>query len=149
MQVFQPRKIYLDTCCLNRLFDSQVQERIRRETKVIETILSQFYMNHWYWIASSVLRFEIQQNPDLKLRSDLIILLQQAHQTIFVSGKEISRGAQLEALGFKKLDALHIACAESGEVDIFLTTDDKLLRRAIRLWDKLRVRVENPHTWLQ
>jgi predicted nucleic acid-binding protein len=52
-------------------------------------------------------------------------------------------------LGFKELDALHIACAESGDSDIFLTTDDDLLRRAKRNSVQLCVRVENPYTWLQ
>ena len=61
--------------------------------------------------------------------------------------KEIARGEQLEILGFKKLDALHLACAESGTVDIFLTTDDRLFRRARRHGSQLQVQVENPYEW--
>lgn len=41
-----------------------------------------------------------------------------------------------------------IACAESGAADVFLTTDDKLLRRAIRLAEQLRIPVANPLNWL-
>jgi predicted nucleic acid-binding protein len=33
-------------------------------------------------------------------------------------------------LGFKLYDALHLAFAQSASVDIFLTTDDRLLRKA-------------------
>ncbi|CCI31850.1 hypothetical protein MICAI_2180007 [Microcystis sp. T1-4] len=33
-------------------------------------------------------------------------------------------------LGFKFYDALHLAFAEAGGADIFLTTDDRLLRKA-------------------
>ena len=62
---------------------------------------------------------------------------------------ETFRGKQLEALGFKEYDALHIACAETGEADIFLTTDDAVIRRAKRLGSQLHVRVKNPDTWLQ
>ncbi len=59
------------------------------------------------------------------------------------------RAINLESLGFKPLDALHIACAESGEADILLTTDDRMLNLAQRHRSQLRVRVENPYTWLQ
>lgn len=45
-------------------------------------------------------------------------------------------------------DALHLACAESGNASVFLTTDDKLLSLAIRLSQQLRIRVENPLVWL-
>lgn len=72
-----------------------------------------------------------------------------AYQKISIGTTENLRGTQLETLGFKWFDALHLACAESGKADIFLTTDDRLLRKAKRLSSDLRVRVENPYTWLQ
>lgn len=142
-------KIYLDTCCLNRLSDRQIQERIRQETEAVNIMLSNFRTKRWHWISSSILQFEINQNPDLDQRVSLTTLLQLGHQTIFVGGEEISRGEELEGLGFKELDALHIACAESGNADILLTTDDRMLKRARRYRAQLRVRVENPYTWLQ
>ena len=142
-------KIYLDTCCLNRLSDRQIQERVRQETEAVNIMLSNFRTKRWHWISSSILQFEINQNPDLDQRVSLTTLLQLGHQTIFVGGEEILRGEELEVLGFKELDALHIACAESGNADILLTTDDRMLRRAKRYRAQLRVRVENPYTWLQ
>ena len=142
-------KIYLDTCCLNRLSDRQIQERIRQETEAVNIMLSNFRTKRWHWISSSILQFEINQNPDLDRRVSLTTLLQLGHQIVFVGGEEILRGEELEGLGFKKLDALHIACAESGNADILLTTDDRMLRRAKRYRAQLRVRVENPYTWLQ
>ncbi len=142
-------KIYLDTCCLNRLSDRQIQKRIRQETEAVNIMLSNFRTKRWHWISSSILQFEINQNPDLDQRVSLTTLLQLRHQIIFVGGKEILRGEELEGLGFKKFDALHIACAESGNADILLTTDDRMLRRAKRYRAQLRVRVENPYTWLQ
>ena len=72
-----------------------------------------------------------------------------AHETVLVGSAEEFRGTELEVLGFKPYDALHIACAESGDADILLTTDDRMLRLAKRYQAHLRVRVENPHTWLQ
>ena len=149
MQIVQLWNVYLDTCCLNRLFDPQVQERIRRETAVIDTIFSHFYTGRLHWIASGVLRFEINQIPDLEKRAELRRMLRRAHETILAGATEITRSKALESLGFKHHDALHIACAESGGADVLLTTDDRMLRLAKRHSAQLQVRVENPHTWLQ
>ena len=95
------------------------------------------------------MEFEIVQNPDLEQRANLEDILQFAYETVLVSTTEIERSDYLESLGFKRFDALHIACAESGDVDILLTTDDRMLRLAKRYQSDLHVRVENPHTWLQ
>jgi len=57
------------------------------------------------------------------------------------------RAAILQHLGFSPFDALHLACAERGDVDVFLTTDDALLSRARRHDGALRIRAENPLSW--
>ena len=145
----QPLKIYLDTCCLSRSFDDQMQIRIYQETEFIGQILAQILSGHWHWISSDVLVDEVEQIPDLDQRSQIEDLITDAHQTVSVGTNEILRGKQLETLGFKELDALHLACAESGSVDVFLTTDDGLLKIAKRYNVPLRVRVENPYIWFQ
>ena len=71
------------------------------------------------------------------------------HRVISVQVAEEKRGKEISALGLPAVDALHIACAESGGADVFLTTDDRLLRQATRLAAQLRVRVENPLTWIK
>ena len=142
-------KIYLDTCCLNRLFNDQTQARIRQETEAVKVILARFFTAQWQWLTSTVLMNEISKTPNKTLRAEMEVLLDLADQNVTVKITEIARGTQLELLGFKWLDALHIACAESGRADIFLTTDDRMLRRAKRFRLQLRVRVENPYTWLE
>ena len=142
-------KIYLDTCCLSRLFDSPTQTRVRQEAEAISQILAYCSRGDWYWISSTILSDEIEQTTDLIKRSQIETLLSRVHQTISAGMDVETRGEGLELLGFQKLDALHLACAEIGEVDILLTTDDKLLRRAKRYHDQLHIRVENPSTWLQ
>lgn len=150
MQTYlQPLRIYLDTCCLSRFFDDQTQVRIRQETEVISWIIPQFHARHWYWISSDALVDEVEQIRDLNQRFQIRNWLTDVHETVSLGVSEISRGKQLEVLGVKELDALHLACAESGSVDIFLTTDDRLLRGAKRDDSHLRVRVENPYTWFQ
>ena len=150
MQTFLPFwKIYLDTCCLSRLFDPPTQTRVIEEAKVIDQILTYCFRGDWHWIASDVIIDEVEQTPDVEERTQVKTLLMLTHQIISVGAEEISRGLQLESLGFKEKDALHLACAESGEADIFLTTDDRLLRRAQRDQARLHIQVENPETWLR
>ena len=146
---FQSWKIYLDTCCLNRLFNDQTQTKIREETEAVKVILARFFTKQWHWVISTVLVNEISKTPNETLRFQMQSLLNLAHQNVTVEATETTRGTQLESIGFKWLDALHIACAESGKVDILLTTDERMLRRAKRLSLKLHVRVENPCVWLE
>ena len=142
-------KIYLDTCCLSRPFNDQTQLRIRRETEAIEKIFDAFITGDWHWVVSEVLTTEVNNNPNWIQRSRIKSQINIAHQKISIGTIENLRGKQLETLGFKWFDALHLACAESGKADIFLTTDDRLLRKAKRFSSDLRARVENPYTWLQ
>lgn len=58
------------------------------------------------------------------------------------------RAIELTESGFKPVDAFHIASAEKGGADVFLTTDDKLLRKALQKKGVLKVRSENPVKWL-
>jgi predicted nucleic acid-binding protein len=55
----------------------------------------------------------------------------------------------IEEIGFGAYDALHLACAEHGNADVFLTTDDQLLRLATEKAEMLAVKVDNPLTWLK
>lgn len=66
----------------------------------------------------------------------------------FFNEKIEKRAKELTELGFKTFDALHIASAEEGNVNIFLTTDDRLLRKAITSVNYLKVKLANPVQWL-
>ena len=147
---FQNWNIYLDTCCLSRLFDNQTQKRIQQETQAIAAIIG-FFATNWQWVISDFLLVEINKNPNSNQRNAAKDLLNYARQTIYVSEQEVLRAIHLKSLGFKIEDALHLACAEQGNVDVFLTTDDKLIRKAksIRVRAELFVQVENPYKWLQ
>lgn len=142
-------KIYLDTCCLSRLVDNLTQDRVLREAETIQTLLEYFQKGQWYWITSDAVTHEVNQNPNVAKRVQITSRLAGAHQNVPAEVPEIFRGKQLEELGFNELDALHIACAESGKADLLFTTDDKFLSRGKRHAEKLQVRVENPYAWLQ
>lgn len=142
-------KIYLDVCCLNRPFDDQTQARIRLEAEAVLIILAQCETGHWEWIGSEALDLEINQTPDPERRRRVQLLASHTRRSILVAQPEIERAQQFEAWGILAFDALHLACAESGGASIFLTTDDKLLRKSATYAEQLRVRVENPLTWLK
>ncbi len=141
-------KIYLDVCCLNRPFDDQNQVRSRLEAEALLFIISRLQINEWEWIGSDVIDFEIAQTPNPERHRRVKLLASTIHYSVQHEQAEVVRAKQLEALGFKEWDALHLACAESGGADIFLTTDDKLLNLARRVADQLQLQVDNPLTWL-
>jgi predicted nucleic acid-binding protein len=142
-------KIYLDVCCLNRPFDDQTQARIRLEAEAVLMILAECETGHWEWIGSEAIDLEISQTPDPERRRRVQLLALYAHRSIVVGQPEIERARQFEIWGISAFDALHLACAESGRADVFLTTDDRLLRKSAAYAKQLHVRVENPLVWLR
>jgi predicted nucleic acid-binding protein len=142
-------RIYLDACCLNRPFDDQTQARIRLEAEAVLMILTQCESGDWEWIGSEVLDWEIEQMPDRERLRRVKSLAAHAHDSVPVSPSAVERAQELEAWGIAAYDALHVACAESGGVDVLLTTDDGLLRTSAARASELQVRVENPLTWLR
>ena len=141
-------KVYLDVCCLNRPFDDQGQERIRLEAEAVLLILTRLQAGEWQWLSSEVVEDEIVQTPDPKRRERVQNLVTHAHDSFKLTETEIERAIELRSLGFGDMDALHLACAESGQVDVLLTTDDKLIHLASRLAERLHVLVDNPLNWL-
>jgi hypothetical protein len=142
-------KLYLDVCCLQRPFDDQRQARIHLEAEAVKLILARIESHEFLWYSSDVIDDEISRNRDADRALKAQMLARHAAFRISLTEHEIARGIELEKLGFAAFDALHLACAESGAVDVFLTTDDKLLKRTSRFARQLRVRVENPLKWLQ
>ena len=132
---------------MNRLTDDQSQPRVRNEAEAVETILRLIREGLANWVSSTVLEIEISRNPDLERRHDVAALLELANEVFVPGPAEMDRATLLQRLGFSAFDALHLACAEQSGVDVFLTTDDGLLRRAIRNSGVIRVRVENPVSW--
>ena len=101
------------------------------------------------WISSDAADFEIGRIPDPERRRRVQSLAAYAKTHVTVGERELTRAAQIQSLGFKPYDALHLACAESGGAAVFLTTDDRLLRLAQRHRKHLQVQVANPVDWVQ
>lgn len=141
--------IYLDVCCLNRPFDDQTQDRIRLESEAVIIVIEHCYRGEWRWITSDVVAYEIDKAPAYSHRERIRRIIEFAQPLDPLNSDDIIRGKKLQELGFSTYDALHIACAERGRADVFLTTDDRLIRLGKRLSHNLKVRVDNPLNWLQ
>ena len=142
-------RVYLDVCCLNRPFDTQEQDRLRLEAEAVLLILKHCEAGEWQWVTSAVVSHEVDAVPNQDRRNRLQELLKRAGLFVPLSDTAVERGEALKGMGLKAYDALHVACAEQAHVDVFLTTDDRLCRVATRNAHHLKVRVENPLTWLQ
>jgi len=142
-------KIYFDTCCLNRPFDDQTQVRVRLEAEAVLAILARIENGEWNWAGSDVLADEIDQTPDTQKLSRTKLLSGFIQENIEIGEKEEQRAKELQAEGFQVFDALHIACAESAKADVFLSTDDRLIKLAKRISNQLMVRIENPLIWVE
>jgi predicted nucleic acid-binding protein len=141
--------VYLDNCVLNRPFDDQSQERVRLETEAIILLLARLERKEWEWLGSQALELEIDKTPDTEQQSRLRHVMEFVSLTVAIGEKELERASELQKMGFVGFDAVHLACAEIGKADVFLTTDDRLLSLARRLAKKLRVKVENPLDWIK
>lgn len=142
-------KIYLDVCCLNRPFDDQTQDRIHLESEAVITVLKHVETGDWIWISSSVVLFEVNQTPNSDRRNRLLTLCDKASRIIKLNEEIYTISENLKQIGFKSYDALHLACAEKAGVDILLSTDDKLIKKAAQCDNILTITVDNPLTWLQ
>lgn len=79
-------------------------------------------------VTSSVIAFENSKNPFPQRRKWVVSCLKLSKQNLVLNTEIRKRGRELEKQGIKPLDALHLACAESGKIDYFLTCDDKVVK---------------------
>lgn len=140
--------LYIDACCLNRPFDDQRQERIRLEAEAMFLVFRRIRAGHVLWVGSDVLQHELQSTVDEVRRGRLLLLARWIGASQPLVSSVVLRADVIESLGFKDFDALHLASAEAAGVSVFLTTDDRLLRRARRHQQHLAISVLNPLNWI-
>jgi predicted nucleic acid-binding protein len=142
-------KIYLDACCLNRPFDDQTQTRVHLEAEAVLSIIQSVEDNEWEWISSDAVAYEIHKTPNEERQERLWSLESRSTKRLPLTEPILQQAEQLEQLSFTTYDALHLTFAAFAGVDVFLTTDDKLLKRAQRFRAEINIPVANPLSWLQ
>lgn len=140
-------KIYLDVCCLCRPLDDQSQAEVHLESEAVITILSYCQRGEWELAGSEIVDVEISKIPDAYKRNAASLFSRLAETKIMIEEDEVKRARELQLNGFKLFDAFHIACAEKGQADVLLTTDEQMFKKAEKS-DILKVKVKNPVGWL-
>ena len=121
--------IYLDICCFNRPFDDQSQTRIRFETEAKLELQERVRQKKVGLVWSYVLDFENKQNPFSERAASILLWRNLAEVRVGQTASVLDQGRSLMQLGIKPFDALHVACAMIAGADLFITTDDALLRK--------------------
>ncbi len=122
-------RIYLDLCCFNRPYDDQMQARIRLETEAKVLIQQKIEAAECELIWSAALDFECTNNP-FDERRHAIMQWRRLAVCMVMSNAEVTvKAHQLVEQGLGVYDAFHAASAIAGKADVFVTTDDRLLKR--------------------
>ena len=136
-------KLYLDNCCYNRPFDDLEQEKINLEAQAIKVIFNQYYNDKIKIYTSSAILYEMKNIRDDLKRNKVLEVYNKLNLTnIPFSNKIKQRAVKLKEFNIKDMDALHLAYAESENIDYFITTD-RLLINAFKRTD-IKMNVINP-----
>ena len=123
-------RVYLDNCCFNRVFDDQTSLTIRLETEAKLSIQDNIRAGEFTLGWSYVLDYENVVNL-FEERREEIQQWEELSDTFIEETPEILADMnRFVAVGFKSLDALHVACAIALECEYFLTVDKGILKKA-------------------
>ena len=123
-------KVYLDNCSFNRPFDSQVQLIVRLETEAKLFIQSKVVNGDVKLVWSQILEYENAFNPFPERKKIILNWKKLAVQIIEESAILLELAGEIQNLGLKPKDALHVACAIVAGCDYFITTDKGILKKA-------------------
>ena len=140
-------RLYIDLNCFNRPFDDQGQQRVRRETEAVFAVLKRIVDGSDTLLWSWALSFENEKHPKLDRRDEIALWQGRSERMIGLSAALDKRTREIALQGIHALDAAHLASAEVGRAEVFLTCDDLVLRRAPRLG--LALRALNPVAYLE
>jgi len=134
-------RIYLDNCAFNRPFDDQSQLRVRLETEAKLYLQAAIRDGKVELVWSYILQFENEANPFADRKFAIDKWRPMASEEVFESSGLLACAKDLANKGIKSKDALHVAAAIEGSCDLFITTDDKIIKR---LADLAEIRVASP-----
>ncbi len=137
-------KVYLDTNVYNRPFDDQNQTRIRLETEAFLSILEKSLSGSISIIGSSVLVYENSKNPFAERKERVTSYLSIASKTIKLNDTIKNKALSLESTGIDPIDALHLAYAEFGNAEYFITCDNDIIKKATKHKDIVNLEVCTP-----
>lgn len=141
-------RVYLDNCSLQRPLDDKSQVRIALEAEAMLGIIALHQQGVVEVVHSDALRYEIDRTPDQQRKVFATEVLKDATTYVAFSQPIVARAKELEQEGIKPLDALHVACAEHGNVRYFCTCDDRLIKR-LKVIPSLTISIVTPLEFIQ
>jgi len=140
-------RLYFDCYCYNRPFDDQAQQRIHDESEAILSLMNRSVVCGDAILDSSVLQLEIDRIGDLVKREKVRSLHRIVSECIAYTPLIRTCAEEIQQMmAVHKMDSLHLASAAFGRVDVFLTTDAKLIRACRNA--VTRMHVMNPVSYL-
>jgi len=131
-------RVYLDNCCFNRPFDDLSQERIEKEADAVNLILSLSEKGTLSIVSSVFVDMEIDRTPDAVKRRKVLEIYR--YDEYYELDTEIEKTARLfRSYGLRPFDSLHLAVAETKQVNYLLTTDDVFVKQSNRFEHKVKV----------
>jgi predicted nucleic acid-binding protein len=134
-------KLYLDICVYNRPFDYQGQERVALETSAFIYIIEKVEKSIYSISCSEALVYENDKSLDEERKDRISSYFNLAEDFVKIENADILRAHFLNNLGFSDMDALHIALAEKGNSDYFVTCDDDIIKLYKRNVDQVKVKI--------
>lgn len=136
-------KLYLDNCCYSRPFDDLRQEKNNLEAQAIKVIIDKYSKNEFEIYTSDALVLEMNNIKDQIKRAKVLEVYNKLKLTNIKFLETIKqRAIELRQYNIKDMDSLHIAYAESLNLDYFITTDRLLINASNRA--NLKIKVINP-----
>lgn len=136
----------MDVCCYNRPFDDLSQDRVYLEAEAVLSIISHCENGEWTLISSGIIDYELSNILDNDKFENVQTLYSNASMRLSLTEEAEERAKYFQLCGLKPFDSLHLALAETSEVDVFLSTDDKLIRTANKT--DIKIKVANPVNWI-
>lgn len=90
------------------------------------------------YVWSDALDYELSSSPNFQEPDMIAPWKDNAAEFVAMDDGLIARGEEIETLGIKAMDALHIASAAAASCDWFLTTDKGILKK-LRVWGDMRL----------
>ncbi len=126
-------RIYLDVCAIQRPLDDLSQLRVRLEAEAVLGVLAACAAGAAALVTSDVHLVETRRNTFPTRRAYATEVDAALVERLEVSDEAIQLARTFGAATITGPDALHLATAVLARVDIFCTTDDRLLRRSARV----------------
>lgn len=134
-------RVYLDNCCFNRPYDDQEQITIRLESSAKLEIQAMIKNRDIELVWSFMLDYENNENIDIEKRSN-IFEWEQFSDIYFIGTEKTSEiSKNIEKIGLKSKDAVHLACAIETECNYFITTDKGIYKKREYIKE---IRIINP-----